>query len=90
MFSRGSSTKQSSSKSSKGVKPSSSFSKDSGISKRRHEPRRRAATVTTTASTTNSSPAVGLRWVLVKSTSLHYPIAVFLTRVWFVVVLVLS
>ncbi|ROW07769.1 hypothetical protein VMCG_03385 [Cytospora schulzeri] len=58
MFSRGCSTKQSFSKGSKTLKSSSSFSKDSGISKRRHEPRRRAATATT-ASTTESSPTVG-------------------------------
>lgn len=58
MFSRGSSTKQSFSKSSKTVRPSSSFSKEAGISKRRHESRRRAATATT-ASTTDPSSTAG-------------------------------
>ncbi|KUI57088.1 hypothetical protein VP1G_04452 [Cytospora mali] len=58
MFSRGNSTKQSFSKSSKHAKTGSSFSTEAGVSKRRHEPRRRPATATA-ASTADSSPTVG-------------------------------
>ncbi|POS76389.1 hypothetical protein DHEL01_v205214 [Diaporthe helianthi] len=58
MFSRANSTKQSFSKSSKYGKSSSSFSREAGVSKRRHEPRRRPTTATS-ASTADSSPTVG-------------------------------
>lgn len=57
MFTKSNSTKQSFSKSSKYGKSSSSFTKDAGISKRRHEPRRRPTTATS-ASTAESSPSV--------------------------------
>lgn len=62
MFSRGNSTKQSFSKSSKYGKSSASFSREAGVSKRRHEPRRRPTTATS-ASTADSSPTVGSRSV---------------------------
>lgn len=62
MFSRADPTKQSFSKSSKYGKSSSSFSREAGVSKRRHEPRRRPTTATS-ASTADSSPTVGSRSV---------------------------
>lgn len=58
MFTKSNTTKQSFSKSfSKHGRSNSSFSKDSGVSKRRHEPRRRPATATSTATAESSASA---------------------------------
>lgn len=54
---RSQSTKQSFSKSQKLNKSSASFSKESGVTKRRHEPRRRPTTATTAAS--DETPPLG-------------------------------
>lgn len=61
MFSRSNSTKQSFSKSlSKHGRSNSSFSRDSGVSKRRHEHRRRASTAVS-ATTVESTPSTTSR-----------------------------
>ncbi|KAF3762274.1 hypothetical protein M406DRAFT_347429 [Cryphonectria parasitica EP155] len=60
MFTKSTSTKQSFSKGSKHGKSSSSFTKESGVSKRRHEHRRRTQSVTNVSTASSPTAASGI------------------------------